>query len=98
MAMATGVAIRSAGTTAVATYIRVCDGTISQERERNVISLHPSRFPMTMGFHKSRYASRRGPADVCIRTKGPRDLRTELLALSVAMEEPMHSVVLRAIE
>ena len=53
---------------------------------------------MTMDFHRNHYRSRRGPNEVSVSTRIPRDLRTELLALCVAMEEPRHSVLLRIIE
>ena len=53
---------------------------------------------MTMDFHRNHYTSHRGPNEVSVSTRIPRDLRTELLALCVAMEEPRHSVLLRIIE
>ncbi len=53
---------------------------------------------MTMDFHRNHYTSHRGPNEVSVSTRIPRGLRTELLALCVAMEEPRHSVLLRIIE
>ncbi|MBR3475667.1 MAG: hypothetical protein IKH39_00685 [Candidatus Methanomethylophilaceae archaeon] len=53
---------------------------------------------MTFDFHKNRYESRRGPGETTVRVRVPRELRTELLALSIAMEEPMDSIIRRIVE
>ncbi len=53
---------------------------------------------MTFEFHKNRYQSRRGLEETTVRARVPRALKTELAALSIAMEEPMDSILRRIIE
>jgi hypothetical protein len=53
---------------------------------------------MTIELRKNRYASRRGPEETTVRARVPKALKTELLALSIALEEPMDSIVRRVVE
>ncbi len=53
---------------------------------------------MTMDFHKNHYVSSRGERERTISFAVPERLRAELLALSVAREEPRWSLLLRIVE
>ncbi len=53
---------------------------------------------MTMGFHKNHYVSTRTGEMKTISFSVPETLKAELLALSVALEEPRGSILLRLCE
>jgi hypothetical protein len=53
---------------------------------------------MAFELRKNRYASRRGPEETTVGARVPRALKTELLAPSVAMEEPMGPIARRVVE
>ncbi len=53
---------------------------------------------MSFDFHKHKYESHRGPNTGTIQVRMPEALHIDLLALSIAMEEPMGSIVLRLVE
>ena len=51
---------------------------------------------MSMEFHKNHFRSSRGPADVILSLRVSYDLRLELYGISIATEEPIWSIMLRA--
>ncbi len=53
---------------------------------------------MSMEFHKNHFRSSRGPADVILSLRVSYDLRLELYGISIATEEPIWSIMLRAFE